>query len=219
MGVFHFSSSLWQRTNEKSIEMKTKKISLSLLAISMLALATPVSAQKSTIQERDKSIYLEIGEPSNFVGVNYEAKFKPGSPWGYRVGLAFAYAASSDYLFNDYNSARAWTVPVGVNYLIGRKRSKLELGAGVSMGLYNLHYTDWKVDFDPTNPDEPITYESIPKKDNCFEYFLYANVGYRHVSKKGFLFRVGITPTFSFGGKHDFKGLLLSPYISFGKSF
>lgn len=199
--------------------MKTKKTSFSLLAIFMLMIANPVNAQEKVTQERDKSVYLEIGGASNFAGVNYEAPFKNGSPWRYRVGVAFAYASSSDYLFNNYNSARAWTVPVGVNYLIGRKRSKLELGAGVSMGLYNLHYTDWKVDFNPTNPDEPITYESIPKKDNCFEYFLYANVGYRHVSKKGFLFRIGITPTVSFGGKHDFKGFWLSPYISFGKSF
>lgn len=199
--------------------MKTKKASFSLLAVLMLMTANPINAQETVTQERDKSLYLEIGGPSNFVGLNYEAKFKPGSAWGYRVGLAFAYAASSDYLFNNYNSARAWTVPMGVNYLIGRKRSKLELGAGIDLGLYNLHYTEWNVALNPTDPDGPITYESISKKDNCFEYFLYTNIGYRHVSKKGFLFRIGITPTFSFGGKHDFKGLWLSPYISFGKSF
>jgi hypothetical protein len=199
--------------------MKTKKVSFSLLVASLVMLAMPVSAQETNLPERDKSVFLEIGGPSNFAGINYEARFKKGSPWEYRVGLAFAYASNSNFLFDDYNSMRAWTMPLGVNYLIGHKRSQLELGAGINVGLYNLHYTEWKEVTNPTNSEYTTTFEAFPKTDNCFEYYLFANVGYRHVSKKGFLFRVGITPAVSFGGKHDFKGFWLAPYISFGKAF
>jgi hypothetical protein len=195
--------------------MEMKKIFFSLIAI---VLAMPVSAQEETPAERNKSISLEIGGPSNFVGLNYTSTFKSGSPWEYRVGLAFAYASSSN-IFTDYDSMRAWSVPMGVNYLIGHHHSKLELGAGINVGLYNLHYTEWQPVSSTTGDTEIITYEGTNKKKNRMEYFLYTNVGYRHVAGNGFLFRVGITPAFNFGEGNDLKGLWLIPYISFGKAF
>ena len=81
---------------------------------------------------------------------------------------------------------RAWSVPMGVNYLIGHHHSKLELGAGINVGLYNLHHTEWQPVSSTTGDTEIITYEGTNKKKNRMEYFLYTNVGYRHVAGNGF---------------------------------
>jgi hypothetical protein len=65
------------------------------------------------------------------------------------------------------------------------------------------------------------------KSKNEFGYYFFGNIGYRHVAKSGFMFRVGVTPTLTFGGKHavycgfsdDYNKVSAIPYIGFGWAF
>ncbi|OUP88690.1 hypothetical protein B5F02_25670, partial [Bacteroides ovatus] len=53
-----------------------------------------------------------------------------------------------------------------------------------------------------------------------FGYYLFSNIGYRYLSNKGFLFRIGLNPSFNFKDKHGItKEPSVYPYISFGYSF
>ena len=129
--------------------MKTLNLRLILLTGLFLLTGTlTVSAQEE--QSRDKSIYLELLGPSMMVGINYDARFKEGSPWGYRTGLGFGYS-ESNWFFGDATSTRVYSVPLEVNYLIGKRKSKLELGVGVNVGLYNDHHRVTQYEA-PSNP-------------------------------------------------------------------
>ena len=69
-----------------------------LTTVSLLLLST-LSAKAQTEEARDKSVYVEILGASNGIGINYDARFKHESPWGYRVGVGFGYAQSSWFFF------------------------------------------------------------------------------------------------------------------------
>lgn len=196
---------------------------------------------------KTRDIYLEIGGPSIVGGITYEQRFNDHTRWGWRAGFGFGYSENNGFLTAN-SSTRAWTLPVGVNYMVGSRRNALELGAGVSLGLYNGHNNYWQqevIDEDTYNKikDDPhVTYmvytdgdgnkvyttlKSWSKSENTFGYFFFGNIGYRHVSQHGFLFRIGLTPTFNFGDDHavsvawtdSMPKVGLTGYLAFGWAF
>ena len=38
---------------------------------------------------RDKNIYVEFLGSSNLIGVSFDSRFTPISPWGYRLGVSY----------------------------------------------------------------------------------------------------------------------------------
>ena len=38
---------------------------------------------------RDKNIYIEFLGASNLIGVSFDSRFTPISPWGYRIGISY----------------------------------------------------------------------------------------------------------------------------------
>lgn len=196
---------------------------------------------------KTRGIYLEIGGPSIIGGITYEQCFNNHTRWGWRAGFGFGYSENSGFLTLN-GSTRAWTLPIGVNYMIGSRRNTLELGVGVSIGLYNAHNDYWQEEildeatFDKLKDDSQASYYVYTGKDGkpvyvgmrsqresktAFGYFFFGGIGYRHVSKQGFLFRVGLTPTFNFGDSHavsvawtdSYPKVGLSGYLSFGWVF
>lgn len=187
------------------------------LLISCLAATQTAMAQQS--ENTQKSMYLELFGASNIVGVNYDSRFKPNSPWGYRVGLGYTY--SKNYgLLSGSNSIRGVDVPIEANYLLGKKRSKLELGLGVNLGYYKEKYDTW--DLKEIGKEDGITYyESIYAGEDSrslWGYYCFGNIGYRYQPSHGFQFRAGISPSFNLGGKHAVSKSVF-PYISFGYVF
>lgn len=61
--------------------------------------------------------------------------------------------------------------------------------------------------------------EPYESKENRFGYFLFGNIGYRHQRTNGFMFRVGLSPSFNFGDKHGIIKSAFYPYIGLGWSF
>lgn len=87
------------------------------LIIASLLFSTALTANAQTENTRSKSIYLELLGPSNGVGVNFDSRFNKDTAWGYRVGFGFGYYSSNSF-FGANESSRAYTIPLGVNYLV-----------------------------------------------------------------------------------------------------
>ena len=52
-----------------------------------------------------------------------------------------------------------------------------------------------------------------------FSYFFFGDIGYRYQRPYGFMFRVGVSPSFNFGDKYGLKKVAFFPYIGLGWSF
>ena len=198
-----------------------------------LGLHTAAMAQESNGLEKNKSVYLELLGPSNLVGINYDARFNDHTRFGWRAGLNFAHGKNSG-LFEQGSDVRGYVVPLEVNYLVGRQKNNLELGLGTGLGIYNIHETRGEV---VNGPASSLTAEQqkhvigeyktdngtqtllvYRESRNTFGYYFFGNIGYRHVSNNGFLFRAGITPAFTFS-KDASKKVNFRPYVAFGWAF
>ena len=94
-----------------------------LLSAVCFLLASSISAQKS------KSVFLEVGGNGGLASLNFDSRFNNTEKGlGYRAGFGFIPAS-----YNYFDSRPViWTVPVGLNYLIGGRRHYLETGLGLT---------------------------------------------------------------------------------------
>ena len=120
-------------------------------------------------QSAAKAVYAEIGGPG-LASANFDMRFQPREDgFGFRVGVGgFA-----------IDGANILTVPVGINYLIGKdQKNYFEIGAGFT-------YINAK-----------DTYAS----DNFSSSFGNLTLGYRLApANGGFFFKAAITPVFGSG--------------------
>ena len=91
-------------------------------------------------QEKTRSLSVELLGAQNVVGVNYDSRFKGNSGWGYRVGIGYGYGDNSSWIDQKISGVG---VPLELNYLLGEKKSKLEVGFGASLGVYHVKETSW----------------------------------------------------------------------------
>jgi hypothetical protein len=191
--------------------------SLKTLLIVFLAASQTAMAQQD--ESTQKSLYVELLGASNLIGVNYDSRFKPNSPWGYRVGLGYTYSKNYN-MFSGSNSLKGVDVPLEANYLLGKKRSKLELGLGLNLGYYTEKYDVWTLK--KVSEEDGIPYYTTEyageDSHSTWGYYFFGNIGYRYQPSHGFQFRAGISPSFNFGGKHAVTKSIF-PYISFGYVF
>ena len=191
--------------------------SLKTLLIVFLAASQTAMAQQD--ESTQKSLYAELLGASNLIGVNYDSRFKPNSPWGYRVGLGYTYSKNYN-MFSGSNSLKGVDVPLEANYLLGKKRSKLELGLGLNLGYYTEKYDVWTLK--KVSEEDGIPYYTTEyageDSHSTWGYYFFGNIGYRYQPSHGFQFRAGISPSFNLGGKHAVTKSIF-PYISFGYVF
>lgn len=183
---------------------------------------TPLFFQHVLGQDRQqRSIYLELFGASNTIGISYDARIKRNSPWGYRVGVGYAYSSSSSFLFDNSSSTRGVSLPLEVNYLLGKKRNMLELGVGTNLGFYRANYSYREFSYE--QEDDLVILvpkEMVEVSEDSFGYYLYATLGYRFQAKNGFQFRMGVSPSFNFADSHGIeRAPKLYPYLSLGYSF
>ncbi len=200
--------------------MNAKKSKGLVLALLLMGdcLAMTARTADSTFAMPQHSIYGEVGGPCWGVSANWDARLKKSSHWGYQLGLGWA--GRWDNAADIHTHTMYYGLTTGVNYLIGKHKSKLELGAGNQLRLISskLAYASY---LDVTDDINIQTKNKTQVRD-----FLYLNIGYRHISSHGFLFRCGITPMVNItNGWEDSndsysKGaVFIAPYISFGKAF
>ncbi len=172
-------------------------------------------AGNASAQNKVRNVSVELLGAQNTVGINYDSRFKGNSGLGYRVGIGFGYADNSG-LFDQ--SIKGVGVPIELNYLLGKKRHKLEVGFGTSLGIYHVKETAWYW-YQPVPPETEGHDELHTSTSNRFGYFLFGDIGYRYQRDNGFMFRVGISPSFNFGDKYGLKKSAFYPYVGFGWSF
>lgn len=116
--------------NKHMIKYIMRKIVLSLFA---LCCFSAVMAQQKT-----RSLSVELLGAQTIVGINYDSRFDVNSGLGYRVGIGYGYGDNSGWPDQKINGVG---VPLELNYLLGKKNSKLELGFGASLGVYQVKET------------------------------------------------------------------------------
>ncbi len=182
--------------------MKTLKfLTIAILLFSSLI----VNAQTSEIDEDNpnsgRQVYAEIGGPGVIFSANFDSRFKKGSDLGlgYRVGLGFGVSDQYNYYYNNYTdeagshyyvsssseTSSYLTIPIGINYVFGKKSSphSFEIGGGVTflskkIDLYNYD--------DSYNPGYVIGHTS----------FMYR----KKPLNGGFTWRIGFTPIIGTAG-------------------
>jgi hypothetical protein len=135
-------------------------------------------------------------------------------------GSAFTYSANFEYFFTnkrtvnlnfragiggyflEYLTGKNIGVPLLVNGLIGRKKSKLEIGAGV-LTIWNFN-NEWRKEFKENvekGEPNPKGYERV------LSAIPSLNFAYRHQTNYGLFWRVAFTPVIINRGRN------LSPFI------
>ena len=110
------------------------------------------------------SVYIEVLGNGGFYSVNYDRLFC--NYFGVRVGASYIHLGDA----GQYAS-----FPLMANFFIGKKKHKLEMGAGFTI----------------MNEAPPGDFSHPDTK-----YFRTATLGYRYQSKENF-FRIGFTPLYT----------------------
>lgn len=139
---------------------------------------------------KHQAAYVEGFGGGIIFSFNYESRFqsKPNG-FGYRIGLGLT----------GIDGIRVITAPLGINYLLGKKKNFLEIGAGVTLvGLSDTQMTTSNSSL-------------IPDVGAINGFF---NLGYRRVFDSGIMIKAGISPLFT-----PEEILLLWPHLGFGFHF
>ncbi len=169
----------------------------------LLTCASPCLAQADVTpvtRGARNAVYLELLGNGGLYSVNFERILH--DTLALRVGFA---TWNSPALFYDGTPPdRLTTVPVTVSYLLGGGERKLELGGGVTFGRETR--------------DRSSRHETSSSFSN-----LTGIIGYRSQPPgRGYLFRAGVTPFYSFDQGEDAypdSGFTLSAGVSFGYRF
>ena len=147
--------------------MKMKKIGFVLL---ICLISNFTQAQDNTRKSPQGAVYVELLGQGLAYSFNYDTRFTKSSRGiGGRIGIGGWKLNESGFL----------TVPVGINYLLGKGNHYFEIGAGAT-------FTDFTV-FD------------YFEEENTFHTVGTLDFGYRlQPADGGFSFRAGITPFFGF---------------------
>lgn len=171
--------------------------------ILLLTCASPCLAQADAApvtRVARNAVYLELLGNGGLYSVNYERILN--DTLALRVGFA---TWNSPAIFYDGTPPdRFTTVPVTMSYLLGSGERKIELGGGVTFGRATRdRFSNEKKDFSFSNLTGIIGYRSQPPG-------------------RGYLFRAGVTPFYSFDQGDDAypdPGFTLSAGVSFGYRF
>ena len=152
-----------------------------------------------------RSIYVEVNGP-NIASLNFDSRLRGHSGWGYRVGIGYNRYKDESYCLLASGNTSWWngrtvrtqgvSVPLEVNYLLGRRQHKFEAGAGVALGIFrervHLHtlQREWWTDENDTEWMQEKESDNY-QHSRHFGYYAYVNVGYRLQTHRGFLLRLG----------------------------
>jgi hypothetical protein len=126
------------------------------------------------------SIYVELLGHGGLYSVNYD--YRLGDKISLRVGISI-WSMSMDMIIFQLNDVKFRSFPIMVNYLIGERSHRLELG----VGLMPTYISTGPGTFFYIINSNPSGHETILP--------VIATVGYRYQPEKGgIIFRAGATP-------------------------
>ena len=170
------------------------KTTFFVAALLTILSATVSNAQTSTttdtVSKRPQGVFFELLGPGGIYSANYDTRFnKTTTGLGIRVGLSYT----------QISEASLFTLPVQLNYLLGKNEKFFEMGLGATYGSAT-------VDFGSGNDEVDETASNV---------FGTMTFGYRKQPRDGgFMFRIGASPVFGKGFFVPYYG-----YLSLGYSF
>lgn len=167
-------------------------------------------------ERMSRNVFGEFFGPSFGVGVGFDSRFRPGTVFGYRVGLSFTDGSFGDA--SDWHSAdfTGLCVPLEINAIFGHGKSRFELGIGATPAILHRIETDGKW----VSGGEGELYPAFTtSRHNRLNILGTLNIGYRYQRERGFFMRVGLTV---YAGDLDYSpidGVWLLPNLSLGYTF
>jgi hypothetical protein len=104
------------------------------------------------MSQGNKSVFLEVGGNGLGISVNYDARFaKVEKGLGFRAGIGFFPGVR---IGGDNSTLFAWptilSIPIGLNYLIGKAPNYFEAGLGATYFYAKGHFTFFFLGTDET---------------------------------------------------------------------
>lgn len=168
--------------------MKIKSFFILSLALFITSIAIAQTQESTIAEKRAQNIFVELGGQGLLFTANYDSRFSNRRDGlGGRIGIGHI----------GENGDRATTVPISLNYLLGKEKHFFEMGLGASLML--IGGDGDSLLFDENNSSVLGTMS--------FAYRLQPN-------DRGFSFRAGLSPIFN-------KNFFIPYYagISLGYSF
>ena len=155
-----------------------KKITFIAIALMLSVLNMNAQTPSDSLNKPVKNLSVELMGPSNMLGIHFDSRFKANKGFGYSVGLAWAYL-SSDNFINDINHFNIVSFVPRLNYLIGRKNKKLELGVGANLSLVfgRYEYDSYNLVQQPDNSYKLVFDKHIKENRSFGFYYLFTNIG------------------------------------------
>lgn len=161
------------------------------------------------------NVFWEIFGPSFGVGVGFDSRFRSGSVFGYRVGLSWTNgSSSSDYDGRDVDF-NGVCVPLELNAVFGKQKSKFEVGLGVTPAI--LRRTDTHRYWVDETDDNWLRYDTT--RGTKLNVLGTINVGYRYQREEGFFMRIGLTAYIGDFDCSPIDGVIFLPGLSLGYTF
>lgn len=170
---------------------------------------------------------VEHGGASHTLGLAFDSRIGTYKNWGYKVGLARITTSSTDDFFSDEGRTNGWAVPAQMYYLVGGKRHSLELGIGLTVGLFESFYHKeydgqgcvYSSDMESTVTEPIKTNQYGPRTP--FGWCMNVTAAYRYQMERGLFLRLGVTDNFNLTDGNHFitRDYTLAPFASFGIAF
>lgn len=180
------------------------KIKTYIISICALFIITQATAQQK-YNDKHSSIQIEMLGTHNLIGVSFDERFTESNHGlGYKVGIGAGYSKGNWKFIPFKYDTWGWfpdqnivSIPIQLNYLLGKNNHKFELGAGVTP-----FYSSYKFN----------------EKSNINAYGTFAT-GYRYSNpRKHIVFTAGLTYGFKLPGlKMNYvNDFFWQPYLSVG---
>lgn len=165
-----------------------KKLTLSCaLSFAIIACFAQESAENKTV----KQFYTEMGGPGIMFSADFDTRFikSKQTGLGMRFGLGFTIKSDEEYIDQNgniqYRVRTIATIPVGINYLLGKETSPhtFEAGAGITI---------------LSSKTEILNYDSHRKAGNIMGFFSF--MYRRQPINSGITWRIGFTPLINTAG-------------------
>ena len=157
----------------------------SVFVIIILFILLPESAySQNRIASRSTQLQLEAFGPAGLFSIRIDTRFaKKENGIGYSIGLG---GTPLGVLGESCNRGLQLSLPVGLNYLVGKNKQLLELGVGVVPVIVG----GTKIFCLPT----PGSKDDFFSENITSYWYMLAGYRYQPVRKKGFTYRIFISP-------------------------
>lgn len=196
--------------------MKRKSISQilhSLLVVLLVLISTAVHAQESPEASRNKSIFVEfLGSGATIVTANFDMRFKPGGTdgWGMRIGIGGGSLSEDPVIGEGSSKTKTFTVPIEVNYVLGKGRLAFEAGCSVTYVSISEDSTfQFLGEYSESHESEDLIVSYIP-------------IGFRlNPKSNGFMLKLNGGPLFNYSAPNLYSDYVMNFWggLAIGYSF